>query len=180
MAEALADPHAPEISDHVANSVETVAEFHREHYRQASRPQRAIDAVTSGLGRPSALFLVVAALGIWAGLAIAKAGGGVDQPIFAWLEFAATVTALLISMLILVTQRREDELAERRAQLTLELALLSDARSAKIVALLEELRRDAPNLADRFDAESEAMAKPTDANTVVQAMDAKTRTLKST
>ncbi|WP_293902383.1 DUF1003 domain-containing protein [Phenylobacterium sp.] len=161
------------LSDHVARSVETVAEFHRQHYRRASRPQRAIDAVTNRLGRPAALIAVVAILGIWAGLAMAMAGGRVDQPIFAWLEFAATVTALVISMLILVTQRREDELAERRAQLTLELALLADTKSAKIIELLEELRRDHPDVADRVDAESDAMATPTDARTVVAAMDAK-------
>ena len=163
------------LSDHVAESIETVAEFHRQHYRQASNVQKSIDGVTGRLGRPGALILVVAVLGAWAALAIAKAGGRVDQPIFAWLEFAATVAALVISMLILVTQRREDELAERRAQLTLELALLADRRSAKIVALLEELRRDHPDLADRQDAESAAMATPTDTQTVVEAIDAKTR-----
>ena len=162
-----------ELSDHVARSVETVVEFHRQHYRAASSAQRTIDAVTNRLGRPGSLILGVAILGLWAGVAIFGGGGRVDQPIFAWLEFAATVAALMISMLILVTQRREDELAERRSQLTLELALLADAKSAKVIALLEELRRDHPDVADRVDVESEAMAAPTDARTVIAAMEAK-------
>ena len=163
------------LSDHEAASVDAVADFHREHYRQASRLKNAIYRFTDRLGRPAALMLVVAALALWAGLAIRISGGAVDRPVFAWLEFAATVAALLISMLILVTQRREDELAERRAQLTLELALLADRRSAKIIALLEELRRDHPDLNDRIDTESEAMATPTDARTVADAIDARAR-----
>ena len=160
------------LSDHVAESVDVVAEFHAEHHRGATPLQRAIDAVTNQLGRPTALIAIIVVLAIWAGLALRVAGGGVDQPVFAWLECAATVAALLIAMLILVTQRREDELAERRAQLMLELALLADRKSAKIIELLEELRRDHPDVSDRVDAESDAMATPTDAKSVAQAIDA--------
>jgi uncharacterized membrane protein len=102
----------------------------------------------------------------WAVYAAWRGGGAVDQPAFAWLELAATVAALLVSILILVTQRREDQLADRRAQLTLELALLADRKSAKIIQLLEELRRDQPDVADRIDAESDDMSRPTDPEAV--------------
>ena len=77
-------------------------------------------------------------------------------------------------MLILVTQRHEDELAERRARLILELSLLADRGAAKLIELLEEQRRDQPSLANRRDLESEAMAHPTDTETLVAAMDAET------
>lgn len=163
-----------DLANHVAESVEAVAEFHRDHYRNASGLQRTIDAVTDRLGRPAAVIVLVLAVSAWAGLAAWRGGGRVDQPSFAWLELAATVAALLVSFLILVTQRREDLLADRRAQLTLELALLADRKSAKIIELLEELRRDEPNLADRSDPESEDMAKPTDPATIAASIEAKT------
>jgi uncharacterized membrane protein len=150
--------------------VDTVAAFHHEHYKQASGPQRAIDTVTGWIGRPATFISTLAVLAVWAAVAW-KVGGRVDQPIFAWLEFAATVGALIIAMLVLVTQHREDELAERRAQLTLELALLADRRSAKIIALIEEFRRDIPNVADRLDPESAAMATPADPQTVAAAIE---------
>ena len=38
--------------------------------------------------------------------------------------------------------KREDELATRREQLTLQLAILSEQKAAKIISLLEELRQD--------------------------------------
>src|SRR4051812_14744114 len=108
--------------------------------------------------------LVVAA---WIALTLTLTGGGVAQPSFAWLELAATVAALLVAMLILVTQRRQDKLADRRAQLTLELPVLADRKNAKIIALLEELRRDHPDVADRVDPESEEMATPADTTSVL-------------
>ncbi len=162
-----------DLADHVAESVEAVASFHREHYRSATDAQRAIDAVTDRLGSPAAVVVLVAVVAAWAGLAVWRGGARADQPALMWLELAATVAALLVSVLILATQRRENLLADRRAQLTLELALLTDKKSAKIIALLEELRRDAPNLADRADPESEDMAKPTDAAAVAASIEAK-------
>ncbi len=77
----------------------------------------------------------------------------------------------MVAMLILVTQRREDQLADRRAQLTLELALIADKKSSKIIALIEELRRDQPDIADRIDAETMQMAKPADPHSVLQEFD---------
>jgi uncharacterized membrane protein len=167
------DRSGPALADHVAQSVESVASFHREHYRRAGRLQRTIDGITERLGRPVAVIVLVLILGVWAGLASWRGDGRVDQPSFAWLELAATVAALVVSLFILVTQRREDQLADRRAQLTLELALLADKKSAKIIALLEELRRDQPDIADRVDRESDEMAKPTDPDAVAASIEAK-------
>ena len=162
------------LADHVADSVESLASFHREHYRQASGLQRAIDRVTDALGRPIMVLAMVVALAAWITITAVLTGGHVDQPAFAWLELMATLAALLIAMMILVTQRREDLLAERRAQLTLELALLADKKIAKTISLLEELRRDQPDISDRVDQESQDMAEPTDPKAVLNAIDHQT------
>lgn len=162
-----------ELADPATQSIDELAEFHLEHYRHATPLQRAIDGVTERLGRPGVVITLFALVGLWIVFAAVSGGGQVDQPSFAWLELAATLAALLVALLILVTQRREDQLAERRSQLTLELALLADKRSAKIIALLEELRRDHPDLADRRDAVSEEMAAPTDPHQVIAAIDAR-------
>ena len=75
-----------------------------------------------------------------------------------------------MTILILTTQRREDELAGLREQLILELAILTEQKSAKIIALLEELRRDAPNISDREDRQAEALSTPADPNAVADAL----------
>ena len=70
-------------------------------------------------------------------------------------------------VLILATQRREDQLAQRREMLLLELALLSEQKTAKVIQLLEESRLDNPLIRNRVDPEAEAMAQPTDPKSVL-------------
>ena len=71
---------------------------------------------------------------------------------------------------ILTTQRREDQLAGYREQLTLELAILGEQKSAKIIALLEEMRRDSPTLRNRVDEEATAMSVAADPQAVLDAI----------
>jgi len=167
------------LAEHEEQSVDAIADFHREHYRSASPLQRALDAVTDRLGRPLLVAAVILTVAAWIGIAEATGQGGVSQPAFVWLELAATVASLLVSMLILATQRREDLLGDRRAKLTLELAILADRKNAKIIALLEELRRDHPGVVDRIDVESVDMAKPTDPGAVLAAIDERAQPDKS-
>lgn len=160
-----------DLAAHVVDSVEALNAFHVEHHRRASYLQRGIDGVTRRLSRPAMVIGITAALAGWAGWAASAGDGRVDQPAFAWLELAATIAALLIALMILVTQRREAELAVLREQLTLEFALLADKKGAKIIALLEELRRDQPDVVDRIDRESEEMATPADPKRLIDAID---------
>ena len=75
---------------------------------------------------------------------------------------AVSVASLYIVLLIYATQRRDDELAELREQLTLELALLGEQKMAKVIQLLEEFRRDIPIVPNRTDEQADAMAQPVD------------------
>jgi uncharacterized membrane protein len=95
-----------------------------------------------------------------------------DAPPFSWLELLVSLAALYMTALILSTQRRDDELASHREQLTLELAILSDQKSAKIIKLLEEMRRDHPDLRDRVDNDAHVMSTPTDPQAVLDAIKA--------
>jgi uncharacterized membrane protein len=159
------------LADHVREAVDAVAMFHTQHYDAASPLQKLVDRVTDGIGRPWFVAILCAVVVVWIAATALLTDGERAQASFAWLELAAAVLALLVSLLILVTQRREDVLAERRAQLILELSLLSDRKSAKIVALLEELRRDIPAVSNRIDAESEDMQRAADPTSVLEAID---------
>ncbi|CAN5621848.1 DUF1003 domain-containing protein [soil metagenome] len=156
----------------VEETVEAIAKLHQDHHRAASPLQRGIDLITDQLGRPAAILLLILAVAGW--IVGNRFGSGWPDPEFVGLELAATLAALLIAVLILVTQSRADRLAERREKLTLELALLNEQKSAKIISLLEELRRDTPSIADRRDEESEAMGKPTDAGSVLSEIENRT------
>jgi uncharacterized membrane protein len=162
---------AASLSDHVVESLETLAQFHLAHHRSASRLQRGLNRVTAIVGSPRALMALAGVLALWIGVTAVSTHSGVADPSFAWLGLLASCASVMVSVLILVTQRHEDQLAERRSQLVLELAILADKRTAKLIALLEELRRDQPNVSNRHDPQSQEMAMPTDVQTVLEAID---------
>ena len=80
------------------------------------------------------------------------------------------MTALLMTILILVSQKSADRLAEVRGQMTLELTLLTEQKVAKIIELVEELRRDSPEVRDRIDTEAREMATHADPHAVLSAI----------
>ena len=61
-------------------------------------------------------------------------------------------------------------LTQHRELLTLELAILSEQKTAKVIQLLEEVRRDNPLIHDRVDREAEVMAQPADPQSVLDAI----------
>lgn len=79
---------------------------------------------------------------------------------FAVLQGIISLAGVFIASLILTTQRRDNEIASHREQLTLELSILAEQKAAKIIGLLEELRRDLPSLPVRIDKEAEALFNP--------------------
>ena len=72
---------------------------------------------------------------------------------------------MLITIAVLVRQNRLAEVAESRAHLELQVNLLAEQRATKIIMLLEELRRDMPNVSNRHDEHAktlEAVTNPDD------------------
>lgn len=163
-------PADENLDQHVEESVDSLAALHRQHHEGSSGLQHGIDRVTDLLGRP--LFALSLAAGVAAWILYARRSPeGVHGAAFAWLELSATLAALFVAVLILVTQRRSDQLSERRAQLTLEMAIVADKKTAKIVELLEALRQDSPSIRDRTDAETDAMARPVDPEQILSALE---------
>src|SRR5262249_48820488 len=151
-----------------------------EHVQRASPLQRTIERFTAKAGSPgfaAALTVVVAS---WIGLNCLLLAFGkqpIDEPPFYWMQGAVALSALYMTIFILTTQRREDELANRHEQLILELAILSEQKSAKIISLLEQLRQDHPEIHNRIDKEADAMSSPADSRSILEALKHHTKTL---
>lgn len=163
----------PILPAHIEDTVAAIAQLHADHYARATPVQKLIDAVTAFAGRPSFTISVIIVVAGWIAVnLIIRALGAepFDAPPFYWLQGLVTVSALLMTSIILTTQRREDELGTHREQLTLELAILSEKKTAKLIALFEELRRDMPNLHNRIDLEATALSQPADPQAVLEAI----------
>ena len=168
-----AKPNPTPMPEHVEQTVRSITMLHARHYQEASQAQRSLDRLTAFASRPFFLGLVCAAVLLWtAENSVASLLGlrSLDPPPFAWLELATTVSALVMAVLILVTQRNADRLADVRDQMTLELASLTEQKVAKIIQLLEELRRDSPEVPNRVDPEAHEMSIRADPHAVLGAI----------
>lgn len=155
------------------DSVRAIARLHAAHAAEASAPQLWIERLTRKAGTPAFLVVLSVLVLSWIGSNIALSMAGyrsLDAAPFPWLEGALTLASLYIVILILTTQLRDDKLSALRDQLTLEIAILGEQKSAKIIALLEELRRDAPGIANRPDDDAHKLSTPTDPGKVLDAL----------
>ena len=149
------------LPDHIEETIESIRRLYAEHDQRSTSQQRAMARVTTMVGEPIFLGFLGSAVALWiaVNLLMAKSGyAAFDVPPFPLLQGAMTLLSLAMITFVLGAQRHEDELTERRDTLTLELALLSEQKTAKMIQLLEEFRRDSPQLADRRDQEAEVMA----------------------
>lgn len=156
---------------HIEEAAQSIAQIHAAHHQSASRQQRRIDRVTRLLGEPWFIGAVGLLMAIWVALNTLAPSFGfvpIDPPPFAGLAAVISLASICIMLLVLATQRRENELAEKREQLTLELAVLAERKSAKIIDLLEEFRRDLPIVQNRVDEQAEALAQPADPEKVLE------------
>jgi len=163
----------PILPAHIDETVRAIARLHAEHYLQSHPLQRTVNRLTALVGRPGFVGLLTVAVFGWMLANLGAAWFGLepaDPPPFAWLQGVVGLMALYMTALILATQRHEDQLAGHREQLTLELAILGEQKSAKIIELLEEMRRDDPSLRNRVDHEAVAMSLPADPQAVLDAI----------
>lgn len=166
-------PTAP-LPEHISQNIETIIALHTRNEQNVPRHQRVVEAVTAFFGRPAFLYSIILAIALWMLPNVLPRRLGVrrfDPPPFAWLGFSLSVSSLLITTGILITQNRQEKLAEQRAQLSLQLNLLSEQKIAKIIALLEELRSDLPNVRNRHDPEAEVMKEAADPHAVMAALE---------
>jgi uncharacterized membrane protein len=163
-----------ELPAHLQQTLAALADLHSRHQSRATRLDRVLQRLVTVVTRAPAMAVLIVLLSGWMGVNgfIGLVGGAPPDPApFFWMDTAVAVCALFMTIVILTTQRRADELSNLRAQLTLELAILGERKSAKTIQLIEELRRDMPTIADRVDSEAEAMAMAADPQLVREAIE---------
>lgn len=141
---------------------------------QVDRHQRLIERLTYGLGRPSTIYTTLLMVVAWIAfnlLAPVFSLPVLDPPPFSRMQGVISLTALLMTTMVLTTQNRQARHAEQRAHLDLEVNILSEQKIAKLIGLIEELRRDMPNVHNRRDSVAEEMTRALDPETVISALE---------
>jgi uncharacterized membrane protein len=173
-AESMPPPSAESsVSPHIADTVEAIAKLHARAEREVSHQQRSVEAFTAHLGKPTAVGVIAATVMFWIAANIALPYVGLrppDPPPFAWLQVSCSLGALLMATMVLAAQNGQRRVAQEHAQLDLHINLLAEQKVAKLISLLEELRRDMPDVVNREDPVAEEMTHAVDPHAVASAL----------
>jgi len=165
--------HEALASQHLENNLKAIEAMRQRQEVGLSRQQVFVERLTVALGRPRALYLFLGLCFGWVAWNLAPASLGLpqlDAPPFFWMQGVVSVVALLLTMMVLTTQQRVLRHSEQRAHLDLQVNLLAEQKIAKIISLLEELRRDLP-IVDREDLVAQAMARTANTANMVSALE---------
>jgi uncharacterized membrane protein len=167
----------PSLTGQIDETIQTIAELERRALDETPASQRTIERTILGVGRPRTVGIVLAVILAWIALNVllpALHQRALDPPPFYWLETAAGLAALLVTIMILTAENRQSETAEQRSRLHLQISLLAERKTAKIVQLLEELRYDLPLVPNRSDREAQEAMLPTDPHEVASELERRT------
>lgn len=150
--------------------VGTVSDFYARHEEKATAGQRLFEKISLILGTPAYVGANLVGAVLWIGWNLLAPGLGFDQwdePPFFWLQGFIALNAFVISTAVLIRQNRMSALASQHSHLDLQVNLLAEEKSSKIIGMLEELRRDLPNVRNKVDHEAEELSRPTDTEAVL-------------
>jgi len=160
--------------DQLSQNIEAVLEFYAREEQKLSGSRRTLERFSDFIGRPAFLgiILLFVALWIFANVVLRKSGMGEFDPApFFWLQGIISLGALLTATVVLIKQNRLAKLEEQRAHLDLKVTLLTEQKAAKLIELMEELRRDLPNVKDRHDPEAAELKQSMNPDLVLAALD---------
>ncbi len=158
----------------ISQNIETILEFYSRDEQKISSSQRVLETTSGSVGRPIYLGFIVLLVALWivANVIAQKLGFAEFDPApFFWLQGLVSLGALLTTTVLLIKQNRLAKLEERRAHLELQVNLLTEQKTTKLINLMEELRRDLPMVRNRHDPEAAALQQPTDAGQVLAELD---------
>jgi uncharacterized membrane protein len=171
------DPRdTPAESEHnqISQNIEAVLEFYTRENQKISRSQRILERISRYVGQPVFLGIILLFVAVWmlADTLLRQYGMAEFDPApYFWLQGIVGLGALLTTTVVLSKQNRLAKLAEQRDHLDLKVMLLTEQKAAKLIDLLEELRRDLPNVRNRHDPEAAALQQSMNPELVLAALD---------
>jgi len=115
------------------------------------------DAVTGFTGSMSFVFIHLALFGVWIIWNLGWLGLKPFDPSFVVLAMFASVEAIFLSTFVLISQNRMAELADQRANLDLQVSLLSEHEITRLITLVTKIAQKM-DIAEAHDPELDELA----------------------
>jgi uncharacterized membrane protein len=167
VSDALAD-------DQISQNIAAVHDFYTREESKLSASQRHAEATSDFIGQPAFLWAILIFTALWMSInlgLLTMQSMPFDHPPFHWLQGILALAALLVTIVVLIKQNRIAKLSEQRDHLDLKMTMLIEQKTAKLIDLIEELRRDLPNVKNRHDSGAAVMQSAMSPERVLAALD---------
>jgi uncharacterized membrane protein len=133
---------ARSVDELTRRNVDTIIRLEEATKAGRTRAERVADGITRFCGSMTFVWLHVIWYGAWIGAnVLLPAGQRFDPFPFSFLTLVVSLEAIFLATFILLSQNRQKALDDRRAQLDLQVNLLSEQENTKMLELLERIAR---------------------------------------
>ena len=127
--------------------------------RTKTRSERIADGVTRFTGSMRFVYIHLVLFGSWIFINLGIVSGLPRfDPSFVILAMAASVEAIFLSTFVLISQNRMSELADKRADLDLQISLLSEHEISRMLSLVQQVA-ERMGIDDARDPELDELAR---------------------
>jgi uncharacterized membrane protein len=123
----------------VDRNIRSLVERERQHQRRRKLEDRIADAITRFAGSMPFVYLHLLLYGGWIVVNLGWLSIRPFDPTFVVLAMVASVEAIFISTFVLISQNRMAALADRRADLDLQISLLAEHEISRVVSLVRSI-----------------------------------------
>jgi len=162
------------LPEHLNQNISVIKTLHARAELDVSQHHRTVEAESAFFGRPVFFYSILLVVALWVLPNVLPRRNGVprfEPPTFNWLEQTITLSSLLMTTGVMIKQNRQGKLAKQRAQLSLQLNLLSEQKIAFLTALVEELHCELPNGRNQYNSEAGVMKEVAESHAVMNVLE---------
>jgi len=130
-----------ELAHVVERNIKALTERQQRENQERKWQDRVADAVTGFTGSMTFVFIHLVIFGAWVFWNLGWLGLKPFDPSFVVLAMEASVEAIFLSTFVLISQNRSAAQADKRANLDLQISLLSEHEITRLIILVTEIAR---------------------------------------
>ena len=165
-------PQNPEVADVVRRNIRALIQVRRQSEGERGVQERIADAITRFTGSLPFVYLHALLFGGWliCNLGVVPGVKPWDPFPFVMLAMFASVEAIFLSTFVLISQNRMQAMADKRADLDLQVNLLAEHEITRLIKLVDAIATHM-GIHSEHDAEVEQLKKDVAPEVVLQEID---------
>jgi uncharacterized membrane protein len=154
----------------VERNINALLQHRKDEEQKKTTEERVADNITKFTGSMLFVYIHLALFGIWILWNAGVLGLKPFDPSFVILAMFASVEAIFLSTFVLISQNRMNAQADKRAELDLQVSLLSEHEITRLITLVTAMAKKM-NIEDAHDVEIEELSQDVYPEKVIETME---------